>query len=221
MKSPSVPCGSRRMREAPTGNCGGEAILAGQGGGDGGARPRETCIPGAGGRASISRCRVMQSMRFFKHGKRDLDSTSQRKAGFKRGFADEALPHMDAVYRFALRLCQGRRSEADDVLQETFMRAYQSWRAYESGTECRSWLFTICRNEFLKKVGREKKKPEVLTSEIDADGREPGTALGYWVFGQSERLETGEHRWQRSRWYCWRTWKPTAISDASPTRSRW
>ncbi|MDQ3388119.1 MAG: sigma-70 family RNA polymerase sigma factor [Gemmatimonadota bacterium] len=108
-------------------------------------------------------------MRFFKRGKRSLEPTSRPTPGPETGFVDEALPHMDAVYRFALRLCQGHRSDAEDVLQEAYMRAYQSWHTYQPGTECRSWLFTICRNEFLKKVGRRKRKPEVLTSEIDAD----------------------------------------------------
>lgn len=84
------------------------------------------------------------------------------------GFTAEALPHMDAVYRFALRLAQGRESEADDLVQETFLRAYRSWHTYEAGTQCRSWLFTICRNQFLKTVGRRSRR-EVPTSEIDAD----------------------------------------------------
>ncbi|MEX2583291.1 MAG: sigma-70 family RNA polymerase sigma factor [Gemmatimonadota bacterium] len=94
---------------------------------------------------------------------------SQPRTGEKSGFKDEAIPHMEVVYRFALRLCQGRRSEADDLLQQTFMRAYQSWHTYQRGTECRSWLFTICRNEFLKTVGKRNRTPEVLTSEVDAD----------------------------------------------------
>lgn len=89
--------------------------------------------------------------------------------GDRAAFTEEALLEMDAVYRFALRLCQGRQSEADDLLQETMLRAFRSWHTYQLGTECRSWLFTVCRNEFLKKVGRQKKRQEILTSEIDAD----------------------------------------------------
>src|SRR5690606_28730719 len=45
----------------------------------------------------------------------------------KPGFEEEALPHMDAVYHYALRLARGRRAEADDLLQETYLRAYRSW----------------------------------------------------------------------------------------------
>jgi RNA polymerase sigma-70 factor, ECF subfamily len=72
----------------------------------------------------------------------------------KPGFVDEAIPHMASVYRFALRLTGGNDAEADDVLQETFIRAYRSWESYTTGTQCRSWLFTICRNEFLRERSR-------------------------------------------------------------------
>src|ERR671923_1176757 len=66
----------------------------------------------------------------------------------KPGFAEEALPWLDAVYRFALRLTGGNRSEADDLTQETFLRAYRHWATFERGTSARSWLFTIARNAF-------------------------------------------------------------------------
>lgn len=72
----------------------------------------------------------------------------------KEGFAEEAIPWLDAVYRFSLRLTQGDEDAADDLVQETFMRAYRAWHTFERGTNARSWLFTICRNTFLK--GRER-----------------------------------------------------------------
>ncbi len=64
----------------------------------------------------------------------------------KPGFVEEALPCLDAVYRFALRLAGGSQAEAEDLVQETFLRAYRSWATYKRDTQCRSWLFTICRN---------------------------------------------------------------------------
>jgi RNA polymerase sigma-70 factor (ECF subfamily) len=74
---------------------------------------------------------------------------------------------MDAVYRFALRLSQGRDSDADDLVQDTFLRAYRSWHTYQPGTECRSWLFTICRNQFLQSMGRGRQM--IPASQMDAD----------------------------------------------------
>ena len=64
-------------------------------------------------------------------------------------FHEEALPHMDAVFRFALRL-SGAQDQAEDLVQETFLRAYRAWDQYTPGTQCKSLLFTIFRNVFLR-----------------------------------------------------------------------
>jgi RNA polymerase sigma-70 factor, ECF subfamily len=87
----------------------------------------------------------------------------------KPGFEAEALPWLDAVYRFALRLTAGRESEAEDLTQETFLRAYRSWETYQSGTNARSWLFTICRNVFLRQQQLRARLPETSDADIDAD----------------------------------------------------
>jgi RNA polymerase sigma-70 factor (ECF subfamily) len=85
----------------------------------------------------------------------------------KPGFAEEALPWLDAVYRFALRLTGGNRAEADDLTQETFLRAYRHWDTYERGTSARSWLFTICRNAYLRQRERQARRPETLETDLD------------------------------------------------------
>jgi RNA polymerase sigma-70 factor, ECF subfamily len=87
----------------------------------------------------------------------------------KPGFAEEALPHMEAVYRYAMRLTRGNSHEAEDIVQDVFLRAYRSWDTFQPGTNCRAWLFTICRNRFLRKKERRDRRPEVVASQIDAD----------------------------------------------------
>ncbi|MBI4544095.1 MAG: sigma-70 family RNA polymerase sigma factor [Gemmatimonadetes bacterium] len=87
----------------------------------------------------------------------------------KQGFAEEAIPHMDAVYRFSLRLAAGSEDEAQDLVQETFLRAYRAWESYTPGTNCRSWLFTICRNVFLRQKERGDRRTEIPVSQMDAD----------------------------------------------------
>ena len=77
-------------------------------------------------------------------------------------FREEALPQLDAVYRFALRL-SGSADEAEDLVQETYYRAYRAWEQYTPGTRCKSWLFTICRNVFLRKRERRKRHEEILS----------------------------------------------------------
>jgi RNA polymerase sigma-70 factor (ECF subfamily) len=90
----------------------------------------------------------------------------------KPGFADEALPLMDAVYRFALRLARGRAEVAEDLVQETYLRAYRAWESFRPGTNCKSWLFTICRNVFLRSVEQRRTRPdataEPLGLQVDA-----------------------------------------------------
>lgn len=85
----------------------------------------------------------------------------------KPGFEDEALPWLDAVYRFSLRLTGGNEAEADDLTQETFLRAFRHWDTFQRGTNARSWLFTICRNVFLRSRERQVRRNESLESELD------------------------------------------------------
>jgi RNA polymerase sigma-70 factor (ECF subfamily) len=64
-------------------------------------------------------------------------------------FEAEALPFLPNVARFA-RLLTGDAADADDLTQETFLRAYAKWSTYRRGTDCRKWLFTICRHIHLR-----------------------------------------------------------------------
>jgi RNA polymerase sigma-70 factor, ECF subfamily len=82
------------------------------------------------------------------------------------GFAEEALPWLDAVYRFSLRLT-ANEAEAEDLVQETFLRAYRHWDTFTPGTSARSWLFTICRNAFLRRREQQNRRKESLESELD------------------------------------------------------
>ncbi len=90
------------------------------------------------------------------------DGTAPDDSAFER----EALPWMDDVYRFALSLTRDP-SDADDVVQETYLRAYRSWHTYAPGSDCRRWLFTICRNAFLRSLERER--PTVDIDDVERD----------------------------------------------------
>lgn len=85
-----------------------------------------------------------------------ISSAEPDRAATKR-FEVEALPWLDDVYRFALSMTRDE-TDADDVVQETFLRAYRSWHTFEPGSECRKWLFTICRNVFLRLRERERRR---------------------------------------------------------------
>ena len=80
-------------------------------------------------------------------------------------FADEALPWLPHVARYA-RLLTHNAADADDLTQETFLRAYRHWHTYQAGTGCRQWLFTICRHAFVRSRGRMTRV--IATDDIDA-----------------------------------------------------
>ena len=88
--------------------------------------------------------------------------------GGKAGFAEEALPHLNAVYRFALRLARGDEAEAEDIVQDTYLRAYRAWDTYARGTRCCSWLFTICRNVAVRR-GEGMRRLEHLATNLGVD----------------------------------------------------
>ena len=96
------------------------------------------------------------------------------------GFEDEALPHLDAVYRFALRL-SGSEDEAHDLVQETFLRAYRSWDQYTRGTAAKSWLFTICRNVFLRRRERSKRHDEIVEENVHRSPTAGNPVNPVWV----------------------------------------
>ena len=72
-------------------------------------------------------------------------------------FEREALPWMDDVYRFARSMTRDE-ADADDLVQETYLRAYRAWHTFEPGSDARRWLFTICRNVFLRTREREARR---------------------------------------------------------------
>jgi RNA polymerase sigma-70 factor (ECF subfamily) len=104
----------------------------------------------------------------------------EERIGSTSSFEEEAVPHLDAVYRFALRL-SGAPDQAEDLVQETFLRAYKSWGQYTRGTAAKSWLFTICRNVFLRGRERRQRHDEIVTETVGRDGPGPNPVNPVWV----------------------------------------
>lgn len=87
-----------------------------------------------------------------------------------------ALPFLDDVYRFALSLTRDE-ADADDLTQDTFLKAFRSWASFQVGTNCRAWLFTICRNSFNRRFRRERSRVDVEQEGGDDDSLP--TVLGH------------------------------------------
>jgi len=76
-------------------------------------------------------------------------------------FEREAVPQMDILYNYALRMT-ANPDDANDLVQETFMKAYRFWDKYEKGTNIRAWLFRIMKNTYINRYRKESKEPETL-----------------------------------------------------------
>lgn len=74
-------------------------------------------------------------------------------------FEKEAIPHMNAIYNYALRMT-GDEDDADDLVQETFMKAFRFFDKFEKGTNCKAWLFRIMKNSFINDYRKHTKEPD-------------------------------------------------------------
>ncbi|HCA42341.1 MAG TPA: RNA polymerase subunit sigma [Bacteroidetes bacterium] len=68
------------------------------------------------------------------------------------------MPHINLLHNYALKLC-GNQLDADDLVQETFLRAYRFFHKFEKGTNCKAWLFRIMKNLFINKYRKNQKEP--------------------------------------------------------------
>lgn len=103
-------------------------------------------------------------------------------------FEDVALPHIESVAGFALSLTRSP-SDADDLVQETFLRAFKGWHTFAPGTDCRRWLFTICRNTFIRSRSRQK----IMLEPLDGDTDGVPTAMSYMDGVRSGATEVVDH----------------------------
>ena len=71
------------------------------------------------------------------------------------------MPHMPALYAAALRMTRNER-DAEDLVQDTLLRAYRSFDTFEAGTNCKAWLFRILTNAFCNRYREREREQEVL-----------------------------------------------------------
>jgi RNA polymerase sigma-70 factor, ECF subfamily len=79
-------------------------------------------------------------------------------------FEEEALQLADQVYRVARRLVHSKE-EAEDLMQETYARAFRSWRSYTPGTNLRAWLLRILTNLNIDRGRRQQRAPDTTHLE--------------------------------------------------------
>jgi RNA polymerase sigma-70 factor (ECF subfamily) len=109
------------------------------------------------------------------------------------------LPLLDSLYGAGLRLTRNA-AEAEDLVQDTAVRAYRFWHTFKPGTSAKAWLFTILRNTFINGYHRKTRQRE-LAGTIKREAESHGNSAG--LGEQSERAPTPEsavaHKLSRGR----------------------
>lgn len=82
----------------------------------------------------------------------------------KEEFADLAMVHMSALYAAALRMTRNP-ADAEDLVQETYLRAYRGFGGFESGTNLKAWLYRILTNTYINRYRAAQCQPEMSDVE--------------------------------------------------------
>lgn len=91
-----------------------------------------------------------------------LFSSQQRRQ--REAFEREAMPHLAALHAYALHLCRDQ-ADAEDLVQETYIKALANFASYQAGTNCRAWLFRILTNTYFN-LRRSRKRHNAV--DMDA-----------------------------------------------------
>src|SRR5205823_2422908 len=94
-------------------------------------------------------------------------------------FEEEALDLSDQVFRVARHLV-GSREEAEDLMQETYARAFRSWRSFTPGTNLRAWLLRILTNLNIDRGRRVQRTPQMTSIDEKGD---------YYLYDKLEEAE--------------------------------
>lgn len=87
-----------------------------------------------------------------------------RKKALKADFERIALPYLSHLYTAAFYLTKDK-TEAEDLVQETYLRAFRFFDKFEPGTNAKAWLLSILRNLFINRYRQKKAEPEMVDWE--------------------------------------------------------
>jgi len=109
-----------------------------------------------------------------------------------REFAEVALPLLPTIARVAAALTNDP-SDADDLVQETFLRAYRHWNTFVRGSDCKAWLSTLCRHAFVEQRRRDARSIVADDQELEslAAARQHNRAKDNELDGMFSRLDLG------------------------------
>lgn len=107
-----------------------------------------------------------------------MSSNSKKQQEFNR----EIIPHLDVLYNFALRLTT-EPNDAEDLVQDTIVKAFRFFDSFENGTNAKAWLFRILKNSFINNYRKTSKQPQ----QVDFD-----EVSSYYESVRAERTNTSD-----------------------------
>jgi len=91
-------------------------------------------------------------------------NSSKTENDMQYEFQTEAIPHQSALYSYALKIVRNP-DDAQDLVQDTYYKAYKSYHQFKSGTNSKAWMFMILKNTFINNYRKLKREP----SKVDYD----------------------------------------------------
>jgi RNA polymerase sigma-70 factor (ECF subfamily) len=91
-------------------------------------------------------------------------NSSKTENDMQYEFQTEAIPHQSALYNYALKIVRNP-DDAQDLVQDTYYKAYKSYHQFKSGTNSKAWMFMILKNTFINNYRKLKREP----SKVDYD----------------------------------------------------
>ena len=91
-----------------------------------------------------------------------------KDADLERRFEQEAMPFLGQLYGTALRLTRNP-ADAEEVVQETMLRAYRAFNQFEEGTNLKAWLYKILTNTFISSYRKKQREPQTVSADANED----------------------------------------------------
>lgn len=111
-----------------------------------------------------------------------MEKLTQEELTKQSDFEDEMIPHLDAIYNYALRLTTDP-NDAEDLVQDTIVKAFRFFSSYEKGTNAKAWLFRILKNSYINNYRKKSKQPH----QVDYD-----EVSQFYESIRSEQTETSD-----------------------------
>jgi RNA polymerase sigma-70 factor, ECF subfamily len=93
-----------------------------------------------------------------------VSRTTDERAELERRFEQEAMPLLPGLYSAAYRLTRNA-ADAEDLVQETYLRAFRSFHQFEPGTNLKAWLYRILTNTFINTYRKRQREPQTISDD--------------------------------------------------------